>query len=150
MNLRKIVVYSEDRKAVYELASGAAGLADQVTAVVLGTEEDAREAARYCSQVVLVPKQEGKMAEEYVPAVEKIIREEDPVLVLMASTRRGKCAAGQLAARLDAGVVTEVSAVEPVSGDRVVLKKMVYGGAAVASLKAAKRPAFALVGAGFC
>lgn len=150
MNLRKIVVYSEDRKAVCELASGAAGLADQVTAVVLGTEEDAREAARYCAQVVLVPKQEGKMAEEYVPAVEKIIKEEDPVLVLMASTRRGKCAAGQLAARLDAGIVTEVSAVEPVSGDEVVLKKMVYGGAAVASLKAAKRPAFALVGAGFC
>ncbi|MCI9146761.1 MAG: electron transfer flavoprotein subunit alpha/FixB family protein [Hungatella sp.] len=148
MKVRKIVVYSEDRKAVCELASGAAGMADEVTAVVLGSKEDAREAAEYCSQVVLVPKQEGTMAEAYVPAVEKIIREENPVLVLMASTRRGKCAAGRLAVRLDAGVATEVNRVEPVSDHEAVLKKMVYGGAAVASLKSAGKLSIALAGVG--
>lgn len=148
MNLRKIVVYSEDRKTVCELASGAAGLADEVTAVVLGDREDAKEAAKYCGQVVLIPKQDGRMAEEYVPVIEKIVKEENPVLVLMASTRRGKCAAGRLAVRLEAGVVTEVNGIEPVSEDEVILKKMVYGGAAVASARSVKGLSVALAGAG--
>ena len=148
MKVRKIVVYSEDTKTACRLASGAMAMATEVTAVILGSKEDAEMAADYCGQVVLVPGQEGRMAEEYVPAVEKIIREEDPVLVLMASTRRGKCAAGRLAVRLEAGAVTEVKAVEPVSDHEVLLKKMVYGGAAVASLKPAGGLSIALVNAG--
>ena len=44
-------------------------LAPEVTAVILGSKEDAEMAADYCGQAVLVPRQEERMAEEYVPAV---------------------------------------------------------------------------------
>ncbi|MEU2265520.1 electron transfer flavoprotein subunit alpha/FixB family protein [Streptomyces olindensis] len=117
-------------RTTYELLAAARRLGDPA-AVVVGTpgttgrlgESLARHGARS------VHAAESAEADEFlatpaVDALERAAREVSPVAVLVSATTDGKEVAGRLAARLDAGLLTDVVDVDP-SG---VATQVVFGG----------------------
>ena len=149
MKLNKILVFSEIASLLYELCSGANILAEHSVAVVLGSKDEASAAAQYAGQVLWAgPQAEDSIAEDYAPALAELIKAQLPDLVLIRSTRRGKCIAGRLAVILETSVCSDVGAFEVIGDGSVQLSRMVYGGAAFATTQSNKKFPIALVGSG--
>ena len=149
MKLDKVLVFSEVVSALPALCSGANSLAEQSIAVVLGSEEDARGVAQYAAQVIWAgPRAENSMSEDYVTSLAELIRAQSPDLVLIHSTRRGKCIAGRLGVRLKTCVCSDVGAFEVADAHSVRFTRMVYGGAAFAEIRSITDCPIALVGGG--
>ncbi len=110
-----------------ELLTPAAALGT-VTAVVAGVSpEVAQEAAGYGAPVLLL---EGELGcdDALVAALEQVIREKHPDLVLFAATQTGKDLAPRLAQRFGSGCVTDATAVEGDETHKVVFTRPAYGG----------------------
>jgi electron transfer flavoprotein alpha subunit len=149
MKLKKVLVFSDLASARPGLCSGGNLLAEETVAVVLGTRAEAEALEGYASEVLwLGEKAEGFMVEDYVPVLADMIKAARPELVLISSTRRGKCVSGRLSARLGAGVVADVSAVALTEDGGILMKRSVYGGAAIAAVKPAGDLTIALAGSG--
>jgi len=149
MKLNKVLVFSELGCTLPELCSGANTLAEKTVAVVLGTRDEAHAAANFAAQVLWIgEKAAGSMAEDYVPALAELVRQQSPDLVLLRSTRRGKCIAGRLAVQLGTGVCSDVSSYEVADAHTVILHRMVYGGAASAAVRAVASPMVVLAASG--
>lgn len=149
MKLSKILVFSELASALPELCSGANTLAEETVAVVLGPRSAAEQTAQYASTVLWLGEQaEGSMVEDYVPALAELAAEQSPNLILIRSTRRGKCVAGRLAVRLNAGVCSDAASIEALDAHTAVVRHMVYGGAATAADQIKTAAGIALVGSG--
>lgn len=121
------------RKITYELLGKARALAEaldgQVTALVLGSgiRNAAKDLGPHGADVVRVaddPLLAQYTTDAYVAVIEPIVATEQPFLLLVGSTAAGRDLAPRLAARLEAGVVTDCAAVE-ISGDQVEVTRPV-------------------------
>ena len=108
------------RKITYELLAMARGLADalsgRVTALALGAGVEGLAAdlgARGADRVLLADARvlEPYTTDAHLEVVAPLLREARPALVLIGSTAAGRDLAPRLAARVDAGIVTDCAAV---------------------------------------
>lgn len=138
MKMKKAFVFSADASAVRRLCSAANALAEQSVAAVLGAKDTAEALTDAANKVLyLGEKDEGYIVESYAGALAQTAKDEGADLVILACGTRDRCIAGRLAVMLDAGVITDVGAVE-VTPDGLSAKRNVYGGAAEASIKSGK------------
>lgn len=83
----------------------------------------------------------------YVSAVAKMVAAEKPEAVLTVNTKNGRLLAGVIAAMLDTSVLTDPTEL-CVDGQALTSQRMVYGGAAFRTQRAAAGKAVACIGAG--
>lgn len=136
MKLNKAVVFSANVSNIPGLCSGANALAQASVAAVIGSSEQAESLLPWANKVAwLGEKAEGVMVESYAASLAELIAGEGAELVLVSNSTRDRCIAAKLAVRLNAGVVTDTSAVSVTEDGSVSTKRNVYGGAAEATVK---------------
>jgi electron transfer flavoprotein alpha subunit len=121
------------RKITYELLGKARSLAEelggQVVALALGSgiQETSKDLGAHGADVVRVaddPLLGQYTTDAYLAVIEPIVATEQPFLLLVGSTASGRDLAPRLAARVDAGIVTDCAAVE-IDGDQVEVTRPV-------------------------
>lgn len=149
MKLKKVLVFSELPLLMPELCSGASHLAEQSVAVVLGSKEEALSLTQFATEVLWGgPQAKDSIAEDYAPALAELIKAQMPDMVLIRSTRRGKCIAGRLAVILGTSVCSDITSIEVKDGGEAQFLRRVYGGAAFRKARSTKKSPIALVGSG--
>ncbi|MDR1185484.1 MAG: electron transfer flavoprotein subunit alpha/FixB family protein [Coriobacteriales bacterium] len=146
MNRKSVFVFAEDVASFAELCSGARTLGADVTALFVGSLEDAQSVASFGARVLHFKKIDGLMLEDYVPALQAVILVDPPQLILMRSSKRIQCIAGRLAVRLGAAVINDTSRITFVN-DTIQFTQTVYGGVAL-QVSQVNGLAIALVNAG--
>ncbi len=126
--LSTAVVYGENVAAYAELCEGAAALAEDVVALVVGTEEDAAAVAGLGVSVRLLPKQSEAWLDDYWPALVAQVVALAPQLVLLRATKRARALAGRLAVATGLPVAGDVAALE-VRDAGIGYRVLRYGGA---------------------
>ncbi len=105
--------------------------------VVLGTKvQNAGELGKYgASQVLHVndPALDTLDSQVYATVLADIARQQGATVLILCHTSTGKSIAGRLAIRLDAGLVSGVTALPEQSGNALLVKKSVFSGKAVAT-----------------
>ncbi|KUO61650.1 MAG: hypothetical protein APF84_17140 [Gracilibacter sp. BRH_c7a] len=137
-----ILVFAEKFTALNELCSGARQIGDRVEAVVIGPVEG--QDITGADKIWAIPAQSGAMLEDYTETLAALLSKVEPDIMLVQPTKRCKLIAGRLAAMLGASVITDVMELSK-NGDA---KRMVYGGAAISTEKAATTTAIVMVGPG--
>ncbi len=139
MKLKKSLVFSTDCANLAGLCSGGNLLAGETAAVVLGAKEQA-EALLNCAAKVLWlgEKAADQPAEAYAGALEAAVRAEGAELLLLSCGTRDRCLAAKLAVRLDASVITDVSALTLEDG-ALTARRNVYGGTAEATVRSVSK-----------
>jgi electron transfer flavoprotein alpha subunit len=124
------------RKISFELASTARKLADQqgeeVSAILLGSgiEKLAGELGKYGVDKVYVgdsPALEPYITEAHAMAAAKIIKENDPAILLLAASVQGKDLAARLAGKLATGLATDCTDVKIADGKLLAIRPMYAG-----------------------
>ncbi|HHV76393.1 MAG TPA: electron transfer flavoprotein subunit alpha/FixB family protein [Syntrophothermus lipocalidus] len=132
------LVYSQSTELALELIEAAralcrAGLGDEIKAISINNRAQAEELAQRGVSSWLVRAEGVTIAD--TAALASVIARVSKVLesdtIVLSSDRRGKELAGRLAAKLDAGCLTDVKAVET-AGQEVGLVRNALGGATVA------------------
>jgi len=109
------------RKITYELLGKARSLAEelggQVVALALGSgiQETSQDLGAHGADVVRVaddPLLGQYTTDAYLAVIEPIVATEQPFLLLVGSTASGRDLAPRLAARMDAGIVTDCAAID--------------------------------------
>ncbi len=131
-----------------ELMTKARELGD-VYAVALGTGAKAAAAVlgKHGAKVVHVSEDgafDDYIAEPATDALAALYQQQKPDLILFGFTSDSREVAGRLAARLDAGLISNASDVSA-SGGGFVAKVPYFGGSKIASMKANAKPAIVLV-----
>ncbi len=131
MKKKIALVYSDHIDDYSALCSGAASMADEVTAVVIGTEACAEQAAEYADKVFMLKNDGSVMDESYIEAMAQIAADEKAEVILLPVNKRTRHIAGKLSAKLDAPVVPDTGDIQ-VCEEGIEIKRMVYGGTAIA------------------
>jgi electron transfer flavoprotein alpha subunit len=152
----KVIAFAEQRngefkKSAYEAVSEAARLAQQLggeaAAIVAGKGVEGAAAALGSYGVGRVIVADDAALERYEgdlygKVVAEIAAKEGPAVLLFSATAMGKDLAPRVAARLDAGLATDVTATST-AGGKFTVKKPVYAGKSYQTLEFAKAPAVA-------
>lgn len=147
MTLNNVWIITDDHNAVAELCSGGRQLGEQVSIVLFGGQAEADEAISFgADQVFLYEKTEG-MIEGYTKSITELLRAEGAKLVMVYSSVSGKLIAGKIASQLGTSVLSNISEFA-VEDDSVIVKHMVYGGAAIRTEKALSETVVVTVGSG--
>ncbi len=126
------------RKTAYEVATAAAqvadGLGSDAVALIIGKDapDNAGNLAAFGVKRVLAAKNDeckNYVPEAYVQAVLTAIAQEDPEVVLFSASAMGKDLAPRVAAKLEAGLAAEITALEVVDG-KLQATRPVYAGKA--------------------
>jgi electron transfer flavoprotein alpha subunit len=88
---------------------------------------------------------DGYAPESYVPAVERIVHEARPDVILFAADLLGAALAPRLAYRLSTGLVTDCVSVSRSAEGEIVFARPIYGGAMLAEMTVAQSPAIATI-----
>ena len=147
--------YSENPDLALELLGKGRELAEkmgvELAAVVLGHGVDAKaeELAYYgASKVYLVdhPNLATITAESYASALATLVNKHSPDAILIGATKRGNELAARLAAKLNAGCVTNCTGID-VDPDtkKLLLNRLVYGGNAISTQRCKTKPQIATV-----
>ncbi|MEH7487081.1 electron transfer flavoprotein subunit alpha/FixB family protein [Priestia megaterium] len=138
---RKVLVLGEARdgglrNVSFEAISAASIVADggEIVAALVGKDVKAlsEELIAYGANKVVVTEHEDLAAytsDGYAQALLAIIESEQPEAIVFGHTALGKDLAPKLAARLDKGLISDVTDVE-VGGDQVVFTRPIYSGKA--------------------
>jgi electron transfer flavoprotein alpha subunit len=131
------------RKVSYEVVSEgrriADGLGGELTAAVLGSgvEGIAAELGKYGADKVVVA-DDAALAEyttdAYTNVLADAIRAADPAVIIVGASVQGKDLAPRLAARLEAGLAMDTTAVH-LEGDQLVLTRPMFGGKIMADVE---------------
>jgi electron transfer flavoprotein alpha subunit len=135
------------RKASFELLSKGKAIAESsssaVTALVLGSNVKAigQDLKACADRVIVVDHEELKdyRWDSYAGVMEQVIRKQEPALVFGASTVTGKDLFPRLAARLDAGIVSDAIGIE-LDDEKVRVKKPLFGGRVISWVSAIGGP----------
>ncbi len=145
-------IFGENKRQTLELLAGGRTLADRLgtrlSALVCRDREEARDYIAHGADEVLIlpPLAENQSLDAYVPVIADEARKVEPAVFLVASTIRGKELAARVAERLDAGLCSHCTALEVEgTGERVVMERLAYGGAAVQRMVCTTRPAMATI-----
>lgn len=130
-----IMIYSVKDKQALELISAAQSVgASPVKAVCINNEAQANALAAAGADVSLINNEAISLAD--VAAVASALGQAAAQLgadtVLLSSDRRGREVAGRLAAIMDAGCLTEISAIKA-NGEKIECQRNALGGATVAT-----------------
>ncbi len=151
--MKNVLVFVEHRqgqtrKVTFEIATQARSLADSLGgkayAVVVGAGSDGagRKAARYPLDAIYVaddPDVDRYLLDPAVDYLYAAAQAAGPSLILIPNTLSGRDVAGRLMARLQAGLVADVSRDSEVEGDALVCVSPKLGGALITNC--ALRPA---------
>lgn len=148
MTLNNVWIITDDQNAVGELCSGGRQLGEQVSVVLFGDQAQAEEAISLgADQVFLYAKPATGMIEGYSKSIAELLRAEGAKLVMVHASISGKLMAGKIASQLGTSAISNVSAFVVEDGN-VVVKHMVYGGAAIRTEKAISETVVVTVGSG--
>ena len=128
-----IWVYSEDDVIAQQLLAPGRDLADKMQAELCAVTlniEGATPLIASGAEKVFVLKGNGKSPESYAQGLADLAIQEQPAVIFIGATQRGKDLAAKVAAVLKAGLVTEALAVRFVDGS-IETDRMMYGGLAV-------------------
>jgi len=144
-------VFAELPGQTLELLSAGAELAVGLGVRLVALAQDEDEGRTYlehgADEVFVLPSlSEGEPLESYVPVLARVAKEEDPDVVLIAATQRGKDIAARLAARLGTGFCSGCTgfALDPET-KVLVMERLLFGGAAVQKVTSAARPQVASI-----
>lgn len=128
--INKVWVIAEKQTALAQLCAGGRELGEEVSAVVLGSREEAEKAITMGADKIywLGDTNSNNMFEDYTKTITELVKKEEPDLVMIQPSIRGKLLAGRLAARLETSVLVDASEINV--SEKVQVKHMVYGGAA--------------------
>lgn len=142
------------RKVSLEILSQGRKIADEtgesLVAVILGTGIEGLAqtvSANGADKVILV--EDGKLAEyttgAYTSVLNKLIRKEEPQVVLMGNTAVGKDLFPRLAQRLGVGLASDCTGIEIDSANFLVFKRPIYAGKAFEYVASNVRPILATI-----
>ena len=130
MAISSIFVVSDSLDVLAELCAGAKSLASQVTAIVFSDEAGAKAVAGCGADAILfAPVSETGSPEDYAASIADEVRKTEGAIVMVNNSIRGRALAGKIGAMLGTAVLSTVNAVEKCD-DRLVFRRMVYGGTA--------------------
>jgi electron transfer flavoprotein alpha subunit len=146
--INKVWVLAEKQSVLAQLCTGARQLGEEVSAVFIGTKEEAELVIPMGADVVywLGESKPGTLLEDYIKTISELLKKERPDLLMVQPTKRGKLMAGRLAASIGTSVL--VDAAEITFDSKIQVKHMVYGGAAFRTEQALTATTIATVGAG--
>lgn len=147
-------VQGKIRKVSLELLTEGRKIADQtgerLIAVILGENIEvlAREVDAFGVDKIIIadhPKLERYTTAHYTSVLTKLIREEEPQVVLLGNTSIGKDLAPRLAQRLNIGLASDCTGIEIDPVTFLSFKRPVYAGKAFAHVSSKERPILATV-----
>ena len=106
------------------------------------TDRAAAEAGRYGARKLYFADAGAYMTETYAAALQQAIAQAKPSIVLFGGTSNGRDLAPRVAARLNAGVASDVDRLEWKDG-KLRARRPVYSGKAFATVEVSSNPAFA-------
>ena len=140
------------RKVVFELLGKAKELSERVEggvkALLLGGDEGAaEELAQYTDEVYHLssPLLDLYNGDAYREALLALLEEERPSVLLAGATFQAKELFPMVAARLGVGIAVDAVALEPQEGDRVMVRRPIYGGKALVEMVLEGTPQIILV-----
>ena len=141
--LAKVFVIAEHQDAMQELVSGAAQLGESTALIWAGDKSQAggTDTVHYLGEL-----SNERILEHYAPSIINLIKTEQPDLVLVESSRKGRLMAGTIAAAVGTSVLADTAQITIDNG--VVSQRMVYGGAAVSTERSTAPTTVATVSAG--
>ena len=132
MGCKNVMVYVEtaEGKPVnvgLEMLTAAKGIAEKVTAVVIGAADAAATTIAYGADEAITVDAAEYNTEAYAGIVAELVKKYAPEMVFVGATANGKDLGARVAATLKAGCVTDVIAVKEADG-KIVLTQPLYGG----------------------
>ncbi|MDD3898471.1 MAG: electron transfer flavoprotein subunit alpha/FixB family protein [Syntrophomonadaceae bacterium] len=130
-----VLIFSENNGLALELLTAANSLnSAAVSACAINNDEQAQALASAGVQVYAVKNNDLLMADvgAIASAIKQVADKAGTDTVLLASNRRGKELAGRLAQAMNAGCLTDVTALN-VDGDKIMCQRNALGGATVAT-----------------
>lgn len=133
-----VLVYSDDENITLEMLSKGRELAknsnSEVIAVIIGesNSEIENNYIHFGADKVFIAKTENKdfSADEHAEALFKVIEEINASIILIGANRNGKELGPRLAAKLDAGCVSEINNLY-FDNDNLIAERIMYSGNAV-------------------
>ncbi len=132
-----VLVFSDNKNLTFELLSKGSELAKEqkkkLVAVVIGDGIDPKDCIAYGADKVIAVEADidNFKAEEYTNILESIIKETGIETILIGSNKNGKELAPRLAAKFDAGCITDCTDVY-LKDKKLTAERIVYSGNAVA------------------
>lgn len=131
MAIQSIFIVSDNSAVLPEFCAGAKTLADSVTAIVFGSEADAKEMSGCgADKIIFCPLTEEQAPEDYAGAIAELVKSVPAAMVFVNNSIRGKVLAGTISVHLDTAVISSVNELT-LDGDALVCRRMVYGGTAM-------------------
>ncbi|SDF24058.1 electron transfer flavoprotein subunit alpha/FixB family protein [Sporomusa acidovorans] len=128
-----IWIYSEDCAVALQLLTAGQNLAyklnEKITAITTN-QEGAADLIACGADKVMVLAGQTDWVENYAQPIAAVLRDENPKVVLLGGTLRGKAVAANLAAQLKSGLVNSAFSIDGQEGS-IETKRMMYGGLAV-------------------
>jgi len=146
---KMVLVYSDDKKLVFELLNKAGELAKElgkkVNAVIIG-DGDAKEYISYGADNVVIVETDLKdfKAEEYTDYLYNVIKETGVETVLIGSNKNGKELASRLAGKLSTGCIIDANKIY-VKDKKIVAERVVYSGNAIAVQQFNSKPSIVTI-----
>jgi electron transfer flavoprotein alpha subunit len=146
-----IWVYAEKRDQTLELLNAGSGPAHALDATLVAFAPDRVSAGDYLDHgadevLLLPPLAAGQPIEAYVDVFVSAAREADPDVFLVGATPRGKEIAARVAVRLGTGLCGGCIGFEfDEERQRLVMERLLYGGAAVQKVVCMTRPQMATI-----
>ncbi|WP_042350644.1 electron transfer flavoprotein subunit alpha/FixB family protein [Bacillus massiliigorillae] len=147
MTLNNVWIITDDQNAVAELCNGGRQLGEQVSVVLFGDQAQAEEAIAFGADQVFLYGKTSEMIEGYAKSIADMLRAEGAKLVMVYSSVSGKLMAGKIATLLGTSAISNVSDFAVEDGN-VIVKHMVFGGAAIRTEKALSETVVVTVGSG--
>ncbi|MDQ7029847.1 MAG: electron transfer flavoprotein subunit alpha/FixB family protein [Ardenticatenia bacterium] len=143
------------KKITYEMLTAARSVAEELDAevgvLVMGHDLDADALAEDMgargADVLFVadhPDLKEYAAEPYAEVIRQLIEEEEPVLVLFGMTPAGRDLAPCVAAKVEAGLASDITGLEVEEGE-LYIKRPIFSGQAIATVRITRPPALVTV-----
>ncbi|MDR1069542.1 MAG: FAD-binding protein [Gracilibacteraceae bacterium] len=143
--LKSVWIIAGGAERIAELSAGAAAWGEETALLYAGE----REKAAGAGTVYYLGPLTGVSYLSYIPAIVALVREKQPELVLVESSRNGRLAAAAVAAAVGVSALTDIDSLEAdEDGGGIVGRRMVYGGAAWKTERVSGPTAVVCVGAG--
>ncbi|MEA2089609.1 MAG: electron transfer flavoprotein subunit alpha/FixB family protein [Thermoproteota archaeon] len=145
----EVWVFSENRNLMLELLGKGRQLADKLqtklTAILLGknAKNQAQQLIQHGADKILLmdnPKLEKFRLEPYLSVLTELAARRKPEIILIGSTCNGKELASRLAVRLETGCVPDCTELNINENGQLTMKRIVYGGNAVAKMMCKTKP----------
>jgi len=134
IGMATVLIYSDKTNMALELLTAARQISGAVKAVTINDSQAAQELASAGAEVYNIEQPDINLADAAVAAsvLAQAVEQLQADTVLLSSNRRCKEYAGRLAQIIDAGCLTDVTALQ-VNGDQIECQRNALGGATVAT-----------------